>query len=620
MVLTLVSACGGGGGGGTQPPINQPPIANAGTDFAVPANANVTLQGSGSDPEGSSVSFRWSQIGGSPAVTLTNANSAVAQFVAPAVSARAMLTFRLTVTDAAGASGFDDVIVTINPAAAALPRLRRDGNFLVDPAGRTFVARGVDYSYDTIGIIDYRVELTDADLDRFAEWGMNLLRIRLRDARAGLYAPQTPEESGYLDRLDDLIRRANARGLYVIIGMGGPDLLTGIDRHPQEPLGEVAKFFETPRRQHWLSYLERIYRRYAGWPGVIGFDPINEDIALPPEAHDAQFMGRAHADALARLRQVSPLPVYFQQTSGWVYQGRLVGVGHSLPDQNRFFCVKWAGHVQANITPEQRFAAFLQWAQQAQAPLFVCEYLLPDRDPLTVQQKLDEQRRAQNLLDQHLIGSSRFGYEPLVLGALILESREPKFWVSEWVRPYPLFVGGRPISIDYDYGVRALTMVADLNSTGETLVHIPASTYPDGFEMNVAGLSLRVEPGGTTLSASLRWDPASRRVFIPPLNGRATLTVRALGAPGSAPIVGATGGNGTVTLPVTPRIGNGALSTNLAASGNWTAQQADCMEAQLQPGGPQALSPAQWDRLRFNQPISFTEVDRIGRAALTCRS
>jgi hypothetical protein len=97
---------------------NQPPTANAGPDQTVNEGATVTLPGSGSDPDGAIASYSWSQTVG-PTVTLNNANTATASFIAPAVTANTLLTFRLTVTDNAGATGTDTVNVTVNDVPVA---------------------------------------------------------------------------------------------------------------------------------------------------------------------------------------------------------------------------------------------------------------------------------------------------------------------------------------------------------------------------------------------------------------------------------------------------------------------------------------------------------------------
>jgi PKD repeat protein len=95
---------------------NQAPVADAGADQAVQEGASVVLAGSGTDADGTVVGHQWTQTSG-PAVTLADAGTATARFVAPDVEAAATLGFRLTVTDDDGATGSDTVSVTVNPVA-----------------------------------------------------------------------------------------------------------------------------------------------------------------------------------------------------------------------------------------------------------------------------------------------------------------------------------------------------------------------------------------------------------------------------------------------------------------------------------------------------------------------
>ncbi|MBX3473353.1 MAG: S8 family serine peptidase [Planctomycetes bacterium] len=99
---------------------NTPPTANAGADFSVTEGNTATLQGSGSDPDGDTLTFSWAQIGG-PTVTLNNPGSANASFSAPQVSAPTALTFRLTVSDGRGGSATDTVVVTVLDSAVNNP-------------------------------------------------------------------------------------------------------------------------------------------------------------------------------------------------------------------------------------------------------------------------------------------------------------------------------------------------------------------------------------------------------------------------------------------------------------------------------------------------------------------
>jgi len=94
------------------PPPNQAPTANAGTDIliTVPASS-VTLNGSGTDADGTISAYAWTKIAGPATGTIVNAASA--STVVNSLSA-GIYQFELKVTDNAGATGKDTVTVTVN--------------------------------------------------------------------------------------------------------------------------------------------------------------------------------------------------------------------------------------------------------------------------------------------------------------------------------------------------------------------------------------------------------------------------------------------------------------------------------------------------------------------------
>lgn len=95
--------------------LNIPPTANAGTgENDVEPGTLLTLDGSASsDPDGSIVSYSWTQTSGS-SVTI-NGTGAVRTFEAPATLAGSVLGFRLTVTDSGGGTATATVAFTILP-------------------------------------------------------------------------------------------------------------------------------------------------------------------------------------------------------------------------------------------------------------------------------------------------------------------------------------------------------------------------------------------------------------------------------------------------------------------------------------------------------------------------
>ena len=109
---------------------------SAGQTITSSSGKVITLTGSSTDPDKVG-SGSWSQISG-PSVTLTNANTSTATFLAPSVSAPTPLVFRYTVTGINGRTQSADATVTVEPARldfAAVPKNLND--IVTVPAGYT---------------------------------------------------------------------------------------------------------------------------------------------------------------------------------------------------------------------------------------------------------------------------------------------------------------------------------------------------------------------------------------------------------------------------------------------------------------------------------------------------
>ena len=95
---------------------NLPPIALAGNDQTILVSADsVQLKGSGTDPDGTIVGYRWSKLSGPSSPTIVNSN-------APAASVRDLkegtYTFELEVTDNEGLTARDTTAVTVQGIVA----------------------------------------------------------------------------------------------------------------------------------------------------------------------------------------------------------------------------------------------------------------------------------------------------------------------------------------------------------------------------------------------------------------------------------------------------------------------------------------------------------------------
>ncbi|CAN7326450.1 DUF839 domain-containing protein [Phenylobacterium sp. LjRoot219] len=123
-----LAACGGDG--------NDAPSVSAGASATTSAGRSVSLAGTATD--GASVSsVTWTQTSG-PSVTLFNANTNTASFMAPSVSSSTPLGFRFTATDADGKTSSADTTVTVQPSSLGFTAVPKNQNDIVTvPDGYT---------------------------------------------------------------------------------------------------------------------------------------------------------------------------------------------------------------------------------------------------------------------------------------------------------------------------------------------------------------------------------------------------------------------------------------------------------------------------------------------------
>lgn len=107
-----LAGCDGGGG---DVDTSSATIVTAGAaEAAASGGRTVTLNGMATGAPGVEFAPAWTQVSG-PAVTLQNASSMQASFIAPAVSSATPLAFRFTATPSNGAAQTADATVTVNP-------------------------------------------------------------------------------------------------------------------------------------------------------------------------------------------------------------------------------------------------------------------------------------------------------------------------------------------------------------------------------------------------------------------------------------------------------------------------------------------------------------------------
>lgn len=106
--------------------INNPPSANAGLNAAITLPRDtITLYGSGSDVDGSIVSYLWSRVSGASSATIASATSASTQV---GNLKEGVYVFQLTVFDEDGATGSDTVSIVVSPSLIQTLELSPDNN------------------------------------------------------------------------------------------------------------------------------------------------------------------------------------------------------------------------------------------------------------------------------------------------------------------------------------------------------------------------------------------------------------------------------------------------------------------------------------------------------------
>jgi uncharacterized protein YkwD len=126
---------------------NQSPSANAGSNSTVSQGDNVTVLGSGNDPDGTISDWSWDQVSGT-SVSLSGANSAEVRFTAPEGPGEIRL--RLTVTDNDGATDSDEVSITVEgvaePDSTTGESMQSMLNNINDARGQDQVCGSTEYS------------------------------------------------------------------------------------------------------------------------------------------------------------------------------------------------------------------------------------------------------------------------------------------------------------------------------------------------------------------------------------------------------------------------------------------------------------------------------------------
>ncbi|AZQ85928.1 hypothetical protein EKO29_19165 [Colwellia sp. Arc7-635] len=161
-LASVLAACGGSGDSNKPTPTpnptptptpNQAPVADAGENFSVNESAMGTLNGTGTDSDGTITTYLWTQTSG-PSLTLSATDISSPTFSVPSVDADTSASFDFTVTDNGGLTATDSITLTIiNVAQGNMPPSADAGSDLQGVIGET-VQLDASNSSDSDGTIN----------------------------------------------------------------------------------------------------------------------------------------------------------------------------------------------------------------------------------------------------------------------------------------------------------------------------------------------------------------------------------------------------------------------------------------------------------------------------------
>lgn len=185
---------------------NQAPVANAGTNITINApTSSVNLSGSLSTDDVAIVSYAWTKVGGDGTATITSPSSVNTSVTSLQPD---IYIFRLTVTDAQGLTGTDDVQVTVNAAANGAPVANAGPNVVIT-LPTNFTQLNASSSTDDVAIVSYAWTKVSGPIT----WSMlspNNAIVNAESLQSGVYVFRvTVTDAGGLTDFDDVTVTVN---------------------------------------------------------------------------------------------------------------------------------------------------------------------------------------------------------------------------------------------------------------------------------------------------------------------------------------------------------------------------------------------------------------------------
>ncbi len=440
----------------------------------------------------------------------------------------------------------------------ALPSssLHADGTTLRDALDRVVVLRGVDAGgrsklapfapFDFTGS-GYQAAL-DAYLDRAASWGIDALRVPF--VWAAVEPTQGTYDEDFLTRYDALLDGAFARGMFTVVdfhqdvyadafcGDGFPDWTLAPpypaphDDCPNwggEYLSDAAvqgafdAFWASgsPTRTAYGELWNMMAKRYAGRPGVIGFEPFNEPGwgTAAMATWEATTLTTFYGQMAASLHAVAPDALVFFDATG--VDGVTVTTSLSLPAGSGLV---FAPHYYQPAaldgsapSPGLVSVSLHEWENVGAGwgvPTFLGEFGASNPTP-DVAAYLSAHFDALDALGmsgtewEYSVAAEMWNGEDL---SIVAEGGTENPSAAAILRPYPRAIAGSAVVFSFDSTSRAASLQYT-PASGVSEVAVPARAYPAGYTVQVTGgcadssqpgvLLIQANPGATSVAVSV---------------------------------------------------------------------------------------------------------------------
>ena len=422
------------------------------------------------------------------------------------------------------------VVCTTAPARAASSGVTTDGPWLVDDTGRVLLPHGLNVVAKRPPYTPESMGFGDDDAAFLADDGFAAVRLGVMYAgvepRPGVY------DARYLDSIAGTVRTLARHGIRSLldfhqdqynerfVGQGFPDWAvqeSGL-ANPQLPfpLDYVANpalqyalgrfFADAPGpggvglQERYAAAWSHVARRFAGVPGILGYDLMNEPMPGPGSASCLTSPGcpafergpliRFYRKVSARIRTVDRrTPVFYESTGGLG-----LGAPTSLPRlRDRHAVFSWHLYDESAAGAAKVFDRIRARAAGREP------HVLTEFGSTT---KTDVIRRAAALADRHRAGWLEWTYfsngrtDNPNTPSLVRDPTRPlrgdnvdAAQRAALVRPYARAVAGIPQRIAFDQATRRfiLRYRPSAGSRATTLIDVPALVYPQGHRVTVSG-------------------------------------------------------------------------------------------------------------------------------------